>query len=207
MSNHETPDEIEQLDWYTGWGERVLNKKGMAALIDDPFAVIPSWVPTDQAAKINLRRVRLRSAKDPVADLDKAFIAWSLQHTWPAGVAKEEQEKELSEATAAKYDKGPVYRGVAVLFPRALAEVARVSKYGADKHEKRMGDRGYLIVPEADTVYVEAEMRHILAEVISGEVNVRDGGLLHKAQKAWNALADLEVLLVKISQRPVKTDE
>ncbi len=101
----------------------------------------------------------------------------------------------LPKATAAKYGKVQVYKGVLMLFPRALQAVAMVSEYGAKKHEKPMGENSFLRVPDARSVYLESEMRHLIGGVLEGPYNSEDEGMLHKAQKAWNALADLEVSL------------
>lgn len=101
----------------------------------------------------------------------------------------------LAAATAAKYDKAPIYRGVIERFPMALRAIAKVSVFGARKHEQPIGSMSYLDVPDAENVYIDAELRHVIAEAIDGPFNCDDDGLLHKAQKAWNALADLEVYL------------
>ncbi len=105
------------------------------------------------------------------------------------------KKKTLSKATAAKYQKIPVFQGTIGRFPRAMREIATVSVFGANKHQVPMGDMSYLDVPDAENVYLNAESRHLVAEVIEGPANHEDGELLHKAQKAWNALADLEVYL------------
>jgi hypothetical protein len=78
-----------------------------------------------------------------------------------------------------------------------MLEIAKVSQFGWKKHEIKFpeGNWNYLDVPGAETVYLEAESRHLVAEVIEGSINAQDGDVLHKAQKAWNALADLEVYL------------
>lgn len=101
----------------------------------------------------------------------------------------------MAAATKARYSKPQPYLGVLARFPRAILEIAKVSKYGTVKHQLPMGDMSYLDVPEASVNYVEAEVRHLLHEAIHGAVNNDDGGLFHKAQKAWEALADLEVFL------------
>ena len=103
--------------------------------------------------------------------------------------------EKLSAATAAKYSKTPVALGCILRFPRAVQEIAKVSVFGCQKHQAPMGSMGYVDVPDAENVYREAESRHLVAEAIEGPVNKQDGDLLHKAQKAWNALADLEVYL------------
>jgi hypothetical protein len=94
-----------------------------------------------------------------------------------------------------KYTKAPIYQGLLAKFPRALAEIAKVSAYGAKKHQVSLMSNNYLTVPDASTVYADAVGRHILAQALEGPVNHADGGMLHKAQLAWNALADLEVWL------------
>ncbi|KKL85283.1 hypothetical protein LCGC14_1956270 [marine sediment metagenome] len=108
--------------------------------------------------------------------------------------------KKLAAATTAKYAKIPVAQGVFAHFPRALREIAKVSVFGAGKHEVPMGDMSYTDVPDAENVYQNAEARHMLAEAIEGPRNYEDGDLLHKAQKAWNALADLEVFLRNLAR-------
>ena len=123
----------------------------------------------------------------PIRDFDAEFTKETESLANPA--------PKLPEATAAKYGKTPIYNGVMVLFPRALQAVAKVSEFGAKKHKKAMGDDSYASVPDAANVYNESLVRHIVNEVIEGPVNVEDGRLLHKAQRAWNALADLEVYL------------
>lgn len=101
----------------------------------------------------------------------------------------------LEPATEAKRHK--VHAAVECIqkFPRALLEVARVAEWGDRKHNQPLGSKFYLEVPDADTTYLDAEARHMIAEVIEGPINAEDDGMLHKAQKAWSALADLEVFL------------
>ena len=108
--------------------------------------------------------------------------------------------KKLAAATAAKYKKVPVLQGAIQRFPRALREIAIVSVFGAKKHDNPMGDMTYMDVPDAENVYANAEGRHMLSEAIEGPRNYEDGDLLHKAQKAWNALADLEVFLRNLAR-------
>lgn len=108
---------------------------------------------------------------------------------------------DMAENTKARYEKPQPYRGVLARFPRAILEIAKVSKYGTEKHELSMGDVSYLTIPEANVNFVEAEVRHLLAEAIHGPINNSDGAMLHKAQKAWEALADLEVYLYEREQR------
>jgi hypothetical protein len=110
-------------------------------------------------------------------------------------------KRKLPRATQAKYGKPPVYSGVLAMFPRAILELARVSEFGAKKHEVSLPQQEFLDVPDAETVYKNAEARHLIGEALYGPINATDGGVYIAAQRAWNALADLEVLL-----RRVETD-
>lgn len=103
--------------------------------------------------------------------------------------------KELKINPVIKTAKPCPVQGVLSLFPRAILEIARVSALGAEKYGVPLDAVDYRSVPNASAVYREAELRHMLAEITEGEYNSKDGGMLHKAQKAWNALADLEILL------------
>lgn len=78
-------------------------------------------------------------------------------------------------------------------FPLAMLEVAKVTAAGAKKHAPRAWqtfDPGYGIVYHTSKLG-----RHLIGEEIDGPVNEADGGLLHAAQVAWNALARLEHIL------------
>lgn len=103
----------------------------------------------------------------------------------------------LAPATAAKYGKLKVWEGLLARFPRALKEVARVSEFGAKKHEVDPSDMSYLDVPDAYGTYTNGVGRHLLGEALEGVVNLdpKDGRMLHPAQLVWNALARLEVYL------------
>ena len=91
--------------------------------------------------------------------------------------------------------KPPVYQGCFAYFPRALKEVARVSEFGATKYMAPYTRQGWRQVPLDELR--DAIARHELDRVISGEVNHKDGDMLHQAQIAWEALAALEVMLVE----------
>lgn len=104
-------------------------------------------------------------------------------------------ESKLSAATKARYDKPQPYRGVIARFPRAILALAEVSAYGTKKHELPLDDKSYLEVPDAEYMFVEAELRHMLKEAINGPYDGDGDQLAHKLEKAWNALADVEVFL------------
>ena len=95
--------------------------------------------------------------------------------------------------------KAPVYQGVLMYFPRALKAIAFVSKYGKEKYKVDWTTQGWRDVSQGDLK--DAEVRHILDEVIEGPINYGDGHLLHAAQAAWEALAVLELECVKREQQ------
>ena len=110
---------------------------------------------------------------------------------------------DIADTTKAKYSKPQPYRGVIARFPRAILALAGVSAFGSKKHKVPMGDMSYITLDGADHLYLEAELRHMLQAAIEGPINHADGDLAHKAQKAWNALADLERSLYAAEHEPV----
>jgi len=98
--------------------------------------------------------------------------------------------KSAKEA-GAKLDAGkPRPHLVLGSFARALLEVSKVGTFGANKYS----DNGWITVPHGQERYADAELRHYLYEC-AGEKIDNDSDLLHRAHKAWNALAVLELYL------------
>ena len=87
--------------------------------------------------------------------------------------------------------KAPAYRGLMAYFPRALKEVAGVSKAGADKYNSY---GTWVGIDDARNRYRDALFRHSLEAEIDGLIDP-ETGCLHEAMIAWNALAALELLL------------
>jgi len=104
----------------------------------------------------------------------------------------------------AKLDAGkpPVYRGFMAYFPRAIREVAKVSQYGLEKYKAKWGDKTFLTL-DKDRL-LDALGRHMVDRVIEGEVNYPDGELLHRAQIAWEAMAQLEIYLLERENSEVR---
>ena len=93
-----------------------------------------------------------------------------------------------------KDDQGKplVIKGFLNYFPRAVIAVARISEFGATKYEWN----GFSAVENAVERYAEAEIRHLLYEIIEGEGSCdKESELMHKAHKAWNAMAELELFI------------
>ena len=81
----------------------------------------------------------------------------------------------------------PIYSGVVKYFPRALAEVARVSKAGNDQHNP--GQPLHWDKTKS-TDHGDCAMRHLIE---AGTVDT--DGQRHSAKLAWRALALLEMEL------------
>jgi hypothetical protein len=73
-------------------------------------------------------------------------------------------------------------------FSNALAEVAKVTTFGANKYTPN----GWVDVPNAPDRYMDAFARHML-KLGSNEIMDRDSGCKHIAQMIWNLLAVLEL--------------
>jgi hypothetical protein len=95
-----------------------------------------------------------------------------------------------------KYDEGkaPIFRGVLQYFPLALAAVAEVSAFGAQKYQVPYEDQNWRLVDDGKLRYEDALSRHTL-DYAGGEMYAQDSKLLHAAHRAWNALAVLELIL------------
>lgn len=101
---------------------------------------------------------------------------------------------KLQHEHGAKLDAGKelpftVFQG----FSRALHEVVKVGSFGAVKYTAN----GWLGVDNGVIRYANASERHRESCMIEGllSVNQKDGGVFHLAQKIWNDLAVLELLL------------
>lgn len=107
----------------------------------------------------------------------------------------------MSTDTGVKHDHGKL-RPDLVLggFPRAILKVAEVAAYGAAKYT----EDGWRTVPDGLKRYVAAKDRHRIQSAI--EDCDQESGLLHAAHEAWNALAVLELLLIKEENKPTQKD-
>ena len=102
------------------------------------------------------------------------------------------------------HKKLSIVRSAWLRFPRALAEVAKVSEFGCSKYEVALGDLDYLKSPSIIDDCTDALGRHLLGETIEGPINTADGDVLHAAQVAWNALARLEAMLCRGIVQPAQ---
>ena len=90
----------------------------------------------------------------------------------------------------------PLYTCFVKYFPRAMREVAKISKVGNDQHNP--GSEPHWDRSKSKDEQ-DAMMRHI-TDVAQGE-EVDSDGQLHRAKVAWRAMADLEKYLEKVEER------
>jgi hypothetical protein len=98
------------------------------------------------------------------------------------------KEKNLLPTDAKERKNTPIATGVLDYFPRALAEVARVSKAGNDQHNPGQPlhwSKG------KSTDHADCIARHLIER---GTVDPVDG-IRHSGKLAWRALANLEMEL------------
>lgn len=89
----------------------------------------------------------------------------------------------------AKLDGGkPLAALVVGDFSNALQRVVDVGTFGANKYTRS----GWLSVPDAESRYADAMMRHLLAH-FANEKTDSDSGLPHLHHAAWNVLALVEL--------------
>jgi hypothetical protein len=113
----------------------------------------------------------------------------------PAYQAVKNRRPAMTLPTDAQERKDtPVFSGVLKYFPKALAEVARVSKAGNDQHNpgtplhwdrSKSGDE------------LDALTRHLLEAGL-----IDSDGIRHSAKLAWRALANLEKELEALVDSP-----
>ena len=92
-------------------------------------------------------------------------------------------------APGAKLDAGKNRLGLVLGdFSRALEAVGQIGTFGANKYS----ERGWMKVPNAESRYKDAMMRHLFKD-FQGQAADRESGLDHLAHAAWNMLAILEL--------------
>ena len=114
-------------------------------------------------------------------------VAWSQSRSNQASA-------RLNTDSAARKDT-PIYSGVIRYFPDALAEIAKLSKIGNDKHnpgEPLHWSRG------KSTDELDCLVRHLLE---AGTLDT--DGILHDVKIAWRALANLQKLLEQVRDLPI----
>jgi hypothetical protein len=86
----------------------------------------------------------------------------------------------------------PIVTGVLLYFPLALAEVARVSKLGNDKHNPGQ-PLHWSRAKSAD--HLDSAGRHIIDAGLAGDGEGKDG--MHLANAIWRLCAQLQLVMEK----------
>jgi len=103
---------------------------------------------------------------------------------------KDPNGKSMNEP-GAKADDGKVRVALTLKgFAHALWEVSRVGTFGAQKYTPN----GWVTVPNGPERYEDAEARHLLKDWMGEDLDP-ETDIRHKAHKAWNALAVLELAI------------
>lgn len=89
-----------------------------------------------------------------------------------------------------KKDHGKPMAGLLTDFSRALLAVSEVGTFGAQKYSRS----NWLLVENGEERYNDAMWRHLLEANISERDE--ESGCLHKVHAVWNALAELELMLI-----------
>lgn len=84
----------------------------------------------------------------------------------------------------------PIFSGVLMYFPDAIAEVAKVSKIGNDKHNP--GQPLHWSRGKSDD-HLDAASRHLIDAGPDGS-GTDENGVLHLAYNAWRSLAKLQLV-------------
>tara|TARA_R100001163_G_scaffold62555_1_gene53432 strand:+ start:294 stop:665 length:372 start_codon:yes stop_codon:yes gene_type:complete len=95
-----------------------------------------------------------------------------------------ERKNIIMETDKTKRKQIPIFTGLIKYFPKALAEVARVSYIGNQQHHP---DKPLHWDRSKSTDELDALTRHLFQ---AGEKDT--DGMLHSAKVAWRALANLE---------------
>lgn len=119
---------------------------------------------------------------DSILDLNVVYKT-DPKESDPLGIAAHAPGAKLD---ASKPRPELVFRG----FARALAAVADVATFGANKYS----DDGWMSVPNGQKRYADAGYRHALKRYAGEEIDP-DSKCYHLAAEAWNKLAELELYL------------
>lgn len=105
-----------------------------------------------------------------------------------------EQEKNKQQQQGVKYDGGkPAAGWLLEVFPNALMCLGKVIRKGQEKYPN---PNNWKYLEQAEIRYRDALMRHLLKKY-GGQSTDEETGLSHLAHAAWNALALLELELMK----------
>lgn len=92
----------------------------------------------------------------------------------------------------------PIFDGVLMYFPRAIREIARVSKIGNDQHNP---GQPLHWAKEKSTDHRNTALRHMMDDGMGNHLDV--DGTYHLAKASWRNMAALETLLEQREKEPL----
>lgn len=133
---------------------------------------------------------RLTSEPKPVPVPDRANWHWVRPKDWKTATISVKggspPVQHLPADSAARKNQ-PMATGLLDYFPDALADVARLSKIGNDKHN---AGQPLHWSREKSSDHADCIMRHMVDRSL-----LDDDGMLHDAKVAWRALAQLQLAI------------
>jgi len=124
------------------------------------------------------------------ATAEHAVAQWrGLTIFYPEIKDKAAERKALLPSDSQRRKDIPLYSGLFMYFPRACAEVARLSKAANEKHNPGESMRWSR---EKSSDHHDCAARHLMEAGV-----LDDDGFLHEAHLAWRSLAILELSLEK----------
>lgn len=106
----------------------------------------------------------------------------------------------MSEGTKDDRTKPPIFTEVLAQFPRAMACIATIGAYGANRYSSD----NWRNVRDGVSRYTNALARHLVSEG-SGEVLDPDARFPHAWSVAWNSLARLELMEIEREKNSERT--
>ena len=171
------------LDW---WGEVLPCYEGLMIgsvhevigevfFFDDRRRTVEAWLWKDVIVGRNLlENSTAELAKKPLVDIGSVAEAPAMRLSNDSDVRK----------------NTPIFSGVLNYFPLAMAEIAKLSKLGNDKHNP---GQPLHWAKEKSTDHKDCIARHLID---AGTIDP-DSKMYHDVGLAWRALANLETLLEK----------
>jgi hypothetical protein len=143
--------------------------------------------------------------KDPIKALEELFMGMKTKSWTDEDVKKSDEfctdvskhnPHPTKETEGIKHNEGkPQLSLLFTQFPKALEAIVKCSEYGHKKYNKNGEDADYLNfkrVEGGSIIYADAGLRHRLYK--KGTTDL-DSQLPHAYHVAWNALAELELIL------------
>jgi hypothetical protein len=141
-----------------------------------------------------LERQEEQKKENPLKNLEDLFM--SFEKEYDSNIERRSRESNLKETEGVKHNSDkPQMSLLFKQFPKALEAIVKCSEYGHKKYNKNGEDSDYLNfkrVEGGSKTYADAGLRHRLYVKDTTDL---DSQLPHSWHVAWNALAELELLL------------